>query len=100
MSSASTIFDGAWTEVGGVYVFVKWVAGKGCVPLYVGKADSFRNRLCASHECWGNAVLHGATRVLAHVVLDSIERENLEQRLIGRYKPPLNVQHNRAFGGA
>jgi hypothetical protein len=88
-------FDAAWNDVGGVYIFVKW-SGKKRVALYVGKADSFKSRLCASHECWSKAVALGATHVLARAVSEPT-RTNEERALIQAYDPPLNVQHRRSF---
>jgi hypothetical protein len=93
------LFDGAWNEIPGIYIFVKW-GGTSWVPLYIGQAESFKNRLCASHECWSKAVALGATHVLARHAPNAMARSSEEQRLIETYNPPLNVQHNRSFGGA
>ena len=88
-------FDLPWPDFGGVYIFVRWNRALWEV-LYVGKADSFRNRLCASHECWSKAEALGATHVLARAVSDPA-RTTQERRLIEAYNPPLNVQHRRSF---
>lgn len=82
---------GEWNDVPGVYIFTG-VNSKGLwQALYIGKADSFKNRL-ADHERWEEARKLGATHVHAKVVRPIAEREALEALLIGRCQPPLNVQ--------
>ena len=93
-------FEADWNEVSGVYMFVRWQPGSGWEPLYIGKADSFKNRLCPSHECWSPAVALGATHVLVRCVPEALARADEERRLIETYDPPLNVQHRRSFGAS
>ena len=92
-------FDLPWADVPGIYIFVKW-NGSVWEALYIGKADSFKSRLCASHECWPKAVALGATHVLARCVPNALARQTEEIRLIEAYNPPLNVQHRSSFSRA
>ncbi len=92
-------FEADWNEVPGVYIFVFWNPASGWTPLYIGKANSLKSRLRASHEVWPEAVALGATHVLARCVLNALARATEEQRLIEAYDPPLNVQHRRSLSG-
>jgi excinuclease UvrABC nuclease subunit len=80
-----------WNDVAGVYVFTgldrigRWIA------LYIGQADSLRNRF-SSHEQWSPAVRLGATHVHAMVVPLKADRDRIEQELIQAYQPTLNLQ--------
>lgn len=90
------LHSASWSEAGGIYIFCGVNSQNHWVPLYIGQADSFRNRI-PSHEQWTPAVRLGATHVHAKAVpeamLDAIERE-----LIATFQPRLNVQHKNAFG--
>ena len=93
-------FEVAWNAVSGIYIFVAWDPGRGWVPLYIGQAESLKDRICASHECWAQAEGLGATHVLARCVPDASTRATEERRLIEAYNPPLNVQHRSYLSGA
>lgn len=81
-----------WYDKAGLYMFCR--PGPGLlmpwVPLYVGKADSFKNRLC-SHERWDEAARLGASHVLAMVENLEYNRTRFEDALIKHFDPKLNV---------
>jgi excinuclease UvrABC nuclease subunit len=86
-----------WNDVSGIYIFTglnlqvnRWVA------LYIGQADSFRNRI-PWHEKWSPAVQLGATHVHAMVVEPEASRGEIERYLIGENQPSLNVQHRTPY---
>jgi len=80
-----------WNDVGGIYIFAginqqgRWRA------LYIGKTESFKNRL-SNHENWPAAVRLGASHVHAMVVRQEANRQRIEEELIEAYQPTLNVQ--------
>lgn len=80
-----------WNEVGGIYIFCGVNPQNQWVPIYIGQADSFRNRI-PQHEQWNPAVRLGATRIHA-LVVGQQQRDVIEQQLIQLYQPRLNVQH-------
>lgn len=87
-----------WSDVPGIYIFTgvnhqlnQWVV------LYIGQADSFRNRM-RSHEMWLPAVRLGASHVHAMAVPLAANRDEIEKWMIATYQPPLNVQHRSADG--
>ena len=80
-----------WNDVAGVYIFCGVNAQNQWVALYVGQADSFRNRI-PSHEQWIPAVRLGATHVHAQVVPQATTRDAVERELIQVYQPRLNTQ--------
>ncbi len=82
----------AWNDVPGVYIFASRNAGGGWKAWYIGETDSFARRI-PNHERWAEARRRGATHVHAMVEYSASTRSNLEQSLIRRYNPPLNVQH-------
>ena len=88
-------FGADWNHVGGVYIFTGLNNWNGWVPLYIGQADSFRNRI-PSHEKWSLAVRRGATHVHAMVVRQEATRGAIERELILAYQPTLNVQYRIA----
>jgi len=79
-----------WNEVGGIYIFTGKNARDQWIPLYIGKADSFRSRL-GSHERWDEAVQAGATYVHARSVPLEATRAAMEAELIRAYQPKLNI---------
>jgi excinuclease UvrABC nuclease subunit len=81
-----------WNEVGGIYIFCGVNPQNQWVALYIGQADSFRNRI-PSHEQWNPAVRLGATHIHALVVPSQIQRDAIERLLIQNHQPRLNVQH-------
>ncbi len=80
-----------WNDVAGVYIFCGINAQNQWVALYVGQADSFRNRI-QSHEQWSPAVWLGATHIHARVVPQVTARDAIERELIQAYQPRLNTQ--------
>ena len=80
-----------WNDVAGVYIFCGVNAQNQWVALYVGQADSFRNRI-PSHEQWSPAVRLGATHVHAQVVPQGATRDAIERELIEACQPYLNTQ--------
>jgi len=81
-----------WADIGGVYVFAGVNAQNQWVALYIGQADSFRNRI-PQHEQWNPAAQLGATHVHALVVSQGATRDWIERQMVQTYQPPLNVQH-------
>lgn len=84
--------DANWNNVSGVYIFTGLNRQNQWVPIYLGQADSFRNRI-PSHEQWSPAKQLGATHVHARVEPLKANRDQLEKDLIRAYQPQLNVQH-------
>lgn len=83
--------DTSWNDVAGVYIFCGVNPQNQWVALYVGQADSFRNRI-PSHEQWSPAARLGATHVHARVVSQAATRDTIEAELIRSYQPRLNTQ--------
>lgn len=83
--------NSTWNDVPGVYIFCGVNAQNQWVPLYVGQAESFRDRF-SSHEKWSPAVQRGARHVHVRVVPQATMRDVVERELIKAYQPPLNTQ--------
>ena len=83
--------DTSWNDEAGVYMFTCLDYQGRWVPLYIGQADSFRNRI-PSHEQWNQAVRLGATHIHAMVVPLAANRDRVERELIQAYQPRLNVE--------
>jgi excinuclease UvrABC nuclease subunit len=79
-----------WADVAGIYIFAGINHLKRWVPLYIGKAESFRNRL-PSHERWAEAKKLGATHVHAMALSRDADRSSIEEQLIKLFKPKLNT---------
>lgn len=91
--------DATWTDHPGCYVFIantmnSLYASSTSVVLYIGQTDSLQRRI-GEHkdDVWAAAVRHGASHVLARVVLNEAERLAEERDLIRSYLPRLNTQH-------
>lgn len=80
-----------WNPVAGLYAFCKHEAPNTWVPLYVGQASSFQERIC-SHERWDEAAQLGATHVLAATVPLQSDRDRHEEAIVKHFDPQLNVQ--------
>ncbi|MHB9022581.1 MAG: GIY-YIG nuclease family protein [Armatimonadota bacterium] len=93
LSHVFTVYSqgGQWNSVAGIYIFAGLNPQGRWVPLYIGKTDSFQNRI-PSHEQWAKAKSLGATHVHAMTVLQAATRDQVEQALIQYYKPRLNDQ--------
>lgn len=83
--------DGPWKDIGGVYIFSGVNQDNIWVPVYIGQADSFKNRM-PCHERWPEAIKLGATNVHAMVVKNESERAQIERALIQAYQPRLNTR--------
>jgi len=83
---------GNWNDNGGIYIFCGINPHNQWVALYIGQADSFRNRI-PSHEQWNAAVRQGASHVHAMVIPQESQRDLVERFLIQRHQPSLNVLH-------
>src|SRR5947209_6440976 len=81
-----------WNTVSGVYIFCGTNSQNQWVPLYIGQAESFADRI-PRHERWAEAQKRGATHVHARVVADSASRDVMERTLISKYQPALNTHH-------
>ena len=80
-----------WNEVAGLYIFASITKENRWRALYVGQADSFKDRL-DNHERWAEAQRLGAKHVHALPIPQQANRDNLEKMLIQNLQPPLNVQ--------
>jgi excinuclease UvrABC nuclease subunit len=89
-----TVYPGntVWNDVGGIYIFCGLNQQNQWVAVYIGQADSFRNRI-PSHEQLSPAGQLGATHIHALVVPSETQRDAIERLLIGNHQPRLNVQH-------
>ena len=85
---------GGWRDVGGNYAFA-YLQGGLWRLLYVGQCASFQQRM-ASHERWPEAVVMGATHVLAQENRLEPMRLLQEYDIIRLYQPPMNIQHRAA----
>lgn len=80
-----------WYDKPGVYIFAFRNTENKWYGLYVGQADSFKDRL-PYHERWEEAVRRGATHIHARVETNSDTREMLEEVLLAKYPFPMSVQ--------
>lgn len=80
-----------WNDTAGIYIFCGLNQQRQWVPLYIGQAASFRDRL-PSHEQWNPARKLGATHVHAKAVSQQSQRDNIEKQLIQSFQPRLNTQ--------
>ena len=81
----------SWNEIGGIYIFAGKNSEGNWVAKYIGKAQSFADRL-PGHERWDEAVKLGATHIHARTVSTEVDRDKIEGELIKKYQPPLNTQ--------
>jgi len=82
---------GTWNDVPGVYIFAGVKSGY-WEAIYIGQTASFKDRM-PNHERWPAAKREGATHIHARVVQRLRERERIEQELISKFDPSLNVQY-------
>jgi excinuclease UvrABC nuclease subunit len=80
-----------WNNLPGIYIFAGTNQQDRLIPYYIGQCDSFLNRI-PSHEQWDMAKAFGATHVHVMVVPLASNRDSIEQELIQKYQPVLNVQ--------
>ena len=84
-----------WHEVAGLYIFAGLVSDEQGKPLwrpfYIGQTQSFAARL-PTHEDWPEAARLGATHIHAMAFHGALSRAKIEQYLVQRYQPRLNVQ--------
>lgn len=83
--------DVKWNDTAGIYIFCGLNQQNQWVPLYIGQAASFRDRL-PLHEQWNPARKLGATHVHAKAVSQQYQRDSIEQQLIRSFQPRLNTQ--------
>ena len=80
-----------WNDVAGIYIFTMVNKDNFWIPLYIGQADSFKNRL-SDHNKWDAAKRLGMTHVHAKSVGKQTDRDAIEKELIKKYQPTLNTQ--------
>lgn len=80
-----------WNDVGGVYIFAGQNSNNQWVALYIGKAESFKNRI-PNHERWAEAVRLGATHIHAMAIAQEASPVQIESSLIQAFQPRLNTQ--------
>jgi len=80
----------------GIYIFAAFdPATNSWVCLYIGKTNSFCRRSKEHrYDKWLSAVQLGAHAVFAAYVPNEADRKTLEDELIKRYSPILNIQNN------
>ena len=81
-----------WDDVEGVYIFAKLDAERRWEAIYIGQAESFRNRF-SSHERWEDAEYRGVTHIHTRTERNYMQRCRVEEELIEYYQPPLNSHH-------
>lgn len=84
-------------SLAGNYMFVK-LTNNGWVPIYVGIADDLSDRI-PTHEKKQEAILNGATHVMAHLQSDLNLRKSEEADLIQYFQPVLNIHHKKPKTG-
>jgi hypothetical protein len=91
-------FTDSFKDEGGNYMFVRQLQNGNFLPVYIGVADSLRNRL-SNHERLDEAKRNGATFVMAHTTpAGAAARLAEEQDLIARWQPVLNTHHRAKIG--
>lgn len=80
-----------WNSIPGVYIFAgqQWPGGR-WYAIYIGKTGSFSDRM-PNHEREVEALAKGATAIHARVIVSEDERNQVEQLLIEKYQPELNL---------
>jgi hypothetical protein len=86
--NAAAILDAA-----GNYAFLRQLSNGNWLPVYIGQADSLRERL-PNHERWDDAIRAGASLVVAHTTPAGLMVRLAEEKdLIEKWNPVLNVHH-------
>ena len=80
-----------WNDVGGIYIFC-YLGEEYWHALYIGQADSFKNRL-SGHDRLDEAKRKGATHIHARTVAQQAQRNALEKQLIEYMQPTMNTQN-------
>ena len=89
--------ESEFEDVGGVYIFSKIKTSLGGkeliqhVHLYIGETHSLKKRF-DDHEKWDDAIEHGAEMILLLPENDADRRKKIEDDLIDKYNPILNVK--------
>jgi hypothetical protein len=79
----------------GNYMFVQQLPNGRWLPVYIGQADSLRNRL-PGHERLADAQRAGATQVMSHTTPGGeLARLEEERDLIQYWNPSLNTHHRK-----
>jgi hypothetical protein len=91
-------FTDTFKDEGGNYMFVKPHPNGGYLPVYIGVADSLRDRL-SNHERMADAKRAGATYVMTHTTpAGDAARLAEEKDLIAYWQPVLNTHHRSQTG--
>lgn len=91
----SSAFTDTFKDAGGNYMFVKQLANGNYLPVYIGQADSLKNRL-PNHDRLEEAKRAGATFLMTHTTpAGEAARLAEEKDLIQRWNPVLNTQHRK-----
>jgi excinuclease UvrABC nuclease subunit len=81
----------------GNYMFVKQLANGNWLPVYIGQADSLKNRV-TNHERLDEAKRAGATYVMTHTTPAGEQARLAEEKdLIQKWSPVLNIHHRKAM---
>jgi len=91
----SAAFTDTFKDEGGNYMYVKQLTNGNYLPVYIGVADSLKNRL-GSHDRFDEAKRAGATFVMAHTTPAGEQARLAEEKdLIQRWSPVLNTHHRQ-----
>jgi len=91
-------FTDSFKDEGGNYMFVRPLQNGNYLPVYIGVADSLRDRL-SNHERLDEAKRVGATYVMTHTTpAGEATRLAEEQDLIAYWQPVLNTHHRSKLG--
>lgn len=91
-----------FNPVSGVYIFCRLIGLVGWEALYVGEAQSLKDRLntgISNHDGYRRATAAGMTHIAAMVVLGDAERLRVETDLRHGLNPSCNAQGINALGG-
>jgi predicted GIY-YIG superfamily endonuclease len=86
---------GSYKDEGGNYMYVKRLANGNYLPVYIGIADSLKDRL-ANHDRLEEAKREGASLLMTHTTpAGELARIAEEKDLIQRWNPVLNTHHRK-----
>ena len=91
-----------FNSVSGVYIFCRNIPGSGWEALYVGEAQSLKDRLntgVSGHDGYERAKAAGATHIAAMAVSGGAERLRVETDLRHGLNPSCNAQGLNALAG-
>lgn len=83
-------------DIGGVYIFTRReINSRGEIThnlLYIGKSNSLPRRLTRLHHKWDAVLRNHGNCVCVYSASNDSDRNRIENDLIRKYQPPLNVE--------